>query len=103
MGDGRFDIELITTPADTVTLVISNQGAGLETVEVTDAYSGAVVLLPIGPGKSVHRSVNINNSAHWYDLTIAATGLRHHYRGHVETGRPTMTDPNMGKTEASVS
>jgi phospholipase C len=103
MGEGLLDIRLVSDLADIVTLTVSNRGPTDRLLNVTDGYNGATIHLRARAGATVHCHFNIAKSGHWYDLSVAAPGLKHRYCGHVETGMPSTTDPNISRLASAQS
>jgi phospholipase C len=63
-------------------------------VQVVDAYSG-----PIRIGRSGKGIVNTRRSAGWYDITVSVrdTAWLRTFAGHLENGRPSHSDPALGR------
>ena len=80
-----------------VYVTIANAGASPLTVTATDvAYGGAARTLTIPAGQRVEAHWDLSCSSHWYDLQFAVAGNAGWVRriaGHVETGKPSITDP----------
>lgn len=78
-------------------MTIANAGASPLTVTATDvAYGGAARTLTIPAGQRVEAHWDLSCSSHWYDLQFAVAGNAGWVRriaGHVETGKPSITDP----------
>jgi phospholipase C len=72
------------------------------TVEITDnAYKAAPVKhLLKGSAKAIALVLNLEKNHHWYDFTVKVHGHESYikrYAGHVETGKPSYSDPYMGR------
>ncbi|KKL29730.1 phosphocholine-specific phospholipase C [Burkholderia contaminans] len=80
-----------------VYVTIANAGTGTLTVTATDvAYGGAPRTLTVPAGQRVEARWDLSCSSHWYDLQFAVAGNAGWTRriaGHVETGKPSLTDP----------
>ncbi|MEK7982793.1 phospholipase C, phosphocholine-specific [Burkholderia contaminans] len=80
-----------------VYVTIANAGTGALTVTATDvAYGGAPRTLMVPAGQRVEARWDLSCSSHWYDLQFAVAGNAGWTRriaGHVETGKPSLTDP----------
>ncbi|KVT80425.1 phospholipase C, phosphocholine-specific [Burkholderia territorii] len=80
-----------------VYVTIANAGTSTLTVTATDvAYGGAARTLTIPAGQRVEAHWDLSCSSHWYDLQFAVAGNAGWVRriaGHVETGKPSITDP----------
>ncbi|RQV80930.1 phosphocholine-specific phospholipase C [Burkholderia anthina] len=80
-----------------VYVTIANAGASPLTVTATDvAYGGAARTLTVPAGQRVEAHWDLSCSSHWYDLQFAVAGNAGWVRriaGHVETGKPSITDP----------
>lgn len=92
-----------------IALVICNQGASAEKVTIFDAYSGKTHTQHVQPHGSATFVAQLHESFGWYDLTLQVetdASFQRQLAGHVETGKPTMTDPAIGAgvpEEAEVS
>jgi phospholipase C len=85
--------------SEEIQFVVTNAGAPVD-VTITDAYGhGRPVTKQIRSGGRVEYSVG--GDAHgWYDVTVTSSGDAHFVRGlagHVENGRPSVTDPALGR------
>ncbi|CAB3767683.1 phospholipase C [Burkholderia sp. MSh2] len=80
-----------------VYVTFANAGSGALTVTATDvAYGGAPRTLTIPAGQRVEAHWDLSCSSSWYDLQFSVAGNAGWTRriaGHVETGRPGITDP----------
>ena len=78
-------------------LVITNPGTGACKVTITNAYGGEPpISIHLKPGQKVTHDVDLRRSHSWYDLSIVSdtdAAYRRRLAGHVETGRPSMSDP----------
>jgi phospholipase C len=63
-------------------------------VEAIDAYSGPIRINRAGRG-----TVDTRSSAGWYDFTVSDPGMgwRRTFAGHLESGRPSHSDPAFGR------
>ena len=80
-------------------LVIQNHGSSVEKVSILDAYSGQAKTRLLHPHESVTFVSQLEESFGWYDLTVRVdsdASFRRQLAGHVETGKPSMTDPAIG-------
>jgi phospholipase C len=81
----------------------SNEGSEPLVFEVTDnAYKAPVKSITAPPGQNATKSVIIGTSKNfgWYDFSVKLKGnqvFEKRYAGRVETGKPTKTDPFMGR------
>ena len=82
-----------------IALVIRNHGSSAEKVSVFDAYSGKTRRYLLYRHNSVTYVSRLEESFGWYDLTVRVDSdarFRRQLAGHVETGRPSVTDPAIG-------
>jgi phospholipase C len=80
-------------------LVIRNHGSSAEKVSIFDAYSGKARTHVLHPHNSVTYVSELEESFGWYDLTVRVDSdarFQRQLAGHVETGRPSVTDPAIG-------
>lgn len=98
----RPEVEQIHTPGDDrLHLILRNHGDLPCTFTVrAQTYGHAFPRhYRLWPGQSVDDTWHLGDSAHWYDISITADSDRHFLRrlaGHLETGRPSFSDPGMG-------
>ncbi|HUO21566.1 MAG TPA: phospholipase C, phosphocholine-specific [Caulobacteraceae bacterium] len=82
---------------DTLALRLRNTGPASLAVRTANAYdAGPVRAHTLGPGEETIDAWPIAQSAHWYDISVTlADDARFSRRlaGHVETGRPSRSDP----------
>ncbi|MFJ3551780.1 phosphocholine-specific phospholipase C [Streptomyces sp. NPDC090114] len=79
-----------------IRLTFVNEGEETVRLRVSDAYGAVHSVVALRPGGRTHRTVRLHASHHWYDLTITSPGdatYRRRFAGHVETGRPSTSDP----------
>jgi phospholipase C len=80
-----------------VFLKFSNKGSGIARLTVTDNAYGArarPVLVPAGA--HIEEAWVLASSHHWYDLTVTSNddaSFSRRLAGHVENGRPSISDP----------
>ena len=89
-----------------VYLQLRNSGRATCRVTVDNAYSQQARTYTLEPGERIEDHFELSSSHGWYDLTITATTLRGgdgraRFAGHVETGRPSQSDPGPVKHTAA--
>ena len=82
-------------------LRFTNSGTGACRLSLRPNHysSAAPRSYPLAPGASVDDSWPLAASAHWYDLSLSSdhdTTYLRRFAGHVETGRPSVSDPAIG-------
>jgi phospholipase C len=81
-------------------VVVTNAGAPVD-VTITDAYGhGRPVTKKIRSGGRVEYAVD-GDTHGWYDITVTSSGDARFVRGlagHVENGRPSVSDPALGRS-----
>jgi len=85
--------------AEGVALVIQNHGTSAEKVSIFDGYSGKTETRVVHSKNTATYVSQLHNSFGWYDLTVTAESDSSYARqlaGHVETGRPSVSDPAIG-------
>lgn len=106
----RFKAGRETTPEITahyeatsegLVLTLRNMGASRAVLTVASGYrNGKPQRYVLGPGASTEHREPIAASDHWYDLTVRSAGdrqFRWRLAGHIETGRPSRSDPAIGR------
>lgn len=79
-----------------IAVVMQNRGSSAETVSVFDAYSGKTQTSMVPPQGSATFVSPLEESFGWYDFSVKVgsdPGFLRQLAGHVETGRPSVTDP----------
>jgi len=82
--------------AEGIELAIRNDGRDAEKVNIFDAYTGKMEEREVHPGHTATVYAQLHKSFGWYDLTVKAAseaGFARQLAGHVETGRPSVSDP----------
>jgi len=82
-----------------IALMIRNQGSSAQKVSIFDAYSGTTHTRLLQPHDSATYVSQLHKSFGWYDLTVRVDSdvtFQRQLAGHVETGRPSVTDPAIG-------
>jgi phospholipase C len=83
-----------------VRLTLTNAGSAPVRLTVTDGYGhNRAATYRIEPGDRVEHLARLDRSHGWYDLTVVSnqdSGFRRQLAGHVETGRPSTSDPAFG-------
>jgi phospholipase C len=80
-----------------VFLAFSNKGRGIARLTVTDnAYGARPRQVIVPPGAQIEEAWVLASSHHWYDLTVSSVedaSFARRLAGHVENGRPSISDP----------
>lgn len=85
---------------DRLILTLTNSGEHHATLTVTNGYDGKAHTVALAAGAHVDHHKPIADSDHWYDLTVTSRqhpGFRCQLAGHIETGRPSKSDPAIGR------
>ncbi|HEX7390032.1 MAG TPA: phospholipase domain-containing protein, partial [Acidiphilium sp.] len=79
---------------DTLNLTFHNATPKHADLRVADsAYGAALRTLTLAPGETATQSWNCAASDRWYDLIVTAGPAQWRLAGHIETGKPGLTDP----------
>jgi phospholipase C len=95
-------VEQLTRPGDNkLALSLTNTGGKVVTVTAKGGRydHGPARTYRLKPGQTVKDAWTLDATAQWYDLRIAAhdrTRFERRLSGHLETGRPSLTDPSIG-------
>lgn len=79
-----------------VELTMTNAGSGDCHVTVTNAYGGQGQTFTVRAGSSVVHTVDLRSTRRWYDLSVVSdtdSAFLRRFAGHVENGRPGVSDP----------
>jgi phospholipase C len=77
-------------------LTLTNPGSASVRLTVADAYTGNRATHVLRPGARVTETVHTHRSNNWYDISVTSERDAKFLRrlaGHVETGRPSTSDP----------
>lgn len=95
-----FNNKSLQTFTGNIELQIESQAEkALEIVLLDNAYKTTKYEFVIKPGQHKKVKINLSKQFNWYDFTLRVKGNKQFSRrfaGHVETGKPSMTDPYMG-------
>jgi phospholipase C len=86
-----------------IALILRNYGSNAVKVSVLDAYSSSTHTRLLHPHDSASFVSNLHRYSGWYDLTVTVDSDPSFVRqlaGHVETGRPSSSDPAIAATTA---
>jgi phospholipase C len=85
-----------------IVLHFKNESRRAHKVKITDnAYGRGSVKAEIPASSSKTIVLNLEKSYNWYDFVVEADGynpFKRHYAGRVETGEPSRSDPQMGRS-----
>ncbi|MET7983061.1 phosphocholine-specific phospholipase C [Streptomyces sp. NPDC005281] len=79
-----------------VELTLVNKGAATATLTLANGYGGQSQVFRVRAGATVKHTVDLRASACWYDLSVVSdgqAGFLRRFAGHVENGRPGVSDP----------
>ncbi|MDQ2859137.1 MAG: phospholipase C, phosphocholine-specific [Pseudomonadota bacterium] len=83
-----------------ITLRNTSDAPAMLTVKPGDYPAGGPRRYRLAPGGSARDSWRLDTAAAWYDLTVtndADPGFLRQLAGHLETGRPSLSDPAIGR------
>ncbi|MET8564031.1 phosphocholine-specific phospholipase C [Streptomyces flaveolus] len=81
---------------DDIELTFTNKGSGTAKLKLVNGYHGGPATVTVRPGATVRHIVTLAASKRWYDLTVtsdADPAFLRGFAGHVENGRPGVSDP----------
>ncbi|MER6030864.1 phospholipase C, phosphocholine-specific [Streptomyces sp. NPDC001851] len=81
---------------DHLELTFTNKGSGTVRLKLVSGYGGSPATVTVRPGATVRRTVDLTASKRWYDVTVtcdADPAFLRGFAGHVENGRPGVSDP----------
>jgi phospholipase C len=101
-GPGRANLKVrasYDTARNSISLTIVNSASHAANVRILDKYAGSRTGRLLSAGETLSRRWSLDDSHGWYELLITVDGdpsFESHLAGHVETGRPSSSDPAMG-------
>ena len=103
-GNGKDQLACRIEPADhgNLAVILSNSEPQDRDVEMLDGQTGETIRLTLQPGSSQRRTLTLGRSGGWYDVTVKSGDWLRRYAGRVETGKPSVTDPAIARTAASM-
>jgi phospholipase C len=100
----NYEIEKVNSKknrTEIIGLYFSNKSKDSLVIEITDnVYKSAKRIKSIAKSSESTIPIDTSKSFGWYDFTIRIKGnsiFEKRYAGHIETGRPSKTDPFMGR------
>jgi phospholipase C len=84
---------------DIIVIRMANHGAGAVTLVLRPiAYGDTAGVIALAPGQARTLRYPIAASDHWYDFAVdlAGSSWTRRFAGHVETGKPSRSDPALG-------
>ncbi|WP_328421011.1 phosphocholine-specific phospholipase C [Streptomyces sp. NBC_00443] len=81
---------------DDIELTFTNKGTRSVGLKIGNGYGGRPATVTVRPGDTVRRTVDLQGSRRWYDLTVTTDAdpkFLRRFAGHVENGRPGVSDP----------
>jgi phospholipase C len=88
-----------TPVGDRLELVITNKSSAAVRLTLASAYDGKRSDVKVRPGSTVTLTAPAAFGTGWYDVSVtsdADPGYLRRLAGHVETGRPSVSDPSLG-------
>ena len=93
--DVRHDVR-----RDAVIARIVNRAGSSCQVQIANAYRDEAMRGKVRPGRKLEKRIPIGKSSGWYDISItteADSRFLWRFAGHVENGRPSTSDPALGR------
>lgn len=59
-----------------------------------EAYGQPEKRITLSAGQA--QTLPVELTSQWYDISVSGDGFSHRFAGHIETGKPSMTDPALG-------
>ncbi|MGF0175212.1 phosphocholine-specific phospholipase C [Streptomyces sp. Marseille-Q5077] len=81
---------------DDIELTFTNKGTASVRLKIANGYGGRPATATVRPGDTVRHTVDLQGSRRWYDLTVTTDAdpkFLRRFAGHVENGRPGVSDP----------
>ncbi|WP_369274690.1 phosphocholine-specific phospholipase C [Streptomyces sp. R11] len=81
---------------DDIELTFSNKATTSVRLKIANGYGGRPATVTVRPGDTARRTVDLQGSRRWYDLTVTTDAdpkFLRRFAGHVENGRPGVSDP----------
>ncbi|MFD5861797.1 phosphocholine-specific phospholipase C [Streptomyces chartreusis] len=81
---------------DDIELTFTNKGTTSVRLKIANGYGGRPSTVTVRSGAKVCRTVDLAASRRWYDLTVTSESdpaFLRRFAGHVENGRPGVSDP----------
>lgn len=73
-----------------------NAGEALSVTLKDEAYGQPTQVFDLFPGVAQTVTLDLSSSHNWYDFSLSGAGFHQRFAGHVEDGKPSMSDPAMG-------
>jgi phospholipase C len=82
-----------------ITLQCQNLGTESTELRIRNLYGSEVITRVLNPGKAFEQFWSLEKVSCWYNLVISVDSepdFQQQFAGHLETGRPSRTDPEIG-------
>jgi phospholipase C len=99
-GDRSSDGIEVTLRARRHHLVVSVHASRTPlTLDLTDAYTGRTRSVTLGTSGQREIEIEVRSTGGWYDVRLAVQGgaFVREFSGHLESGRPSISDPALGR------
>lgn len=94
-GEGAAQLESRARAAgEGLRLRLENRGKHPLDLTIAAGHGGEGRDLRLSSGERRTLFFDLTATAGWYDLDVRGEGLRHRFAGHVETGRPSLSEPD---------
>jgi phospholipase C len=94
--------EVTATPADgSLKLAVTNGSSTATRLTLASAYNGKQSYVTVPPRSTAHLEIPTAFGSGWYDVSVTADASRNYLRrlaGHIETDRPSISDPALGRS-----
>lgn len=102
--NGQTSVLVSTTEnaaTGTLSVTLANRTKRLQSISIRDnAYGQPIQAVKLAAGAIVSKTLDLAKSKHWYDISVKnhmEPYTENRFAGHVETGRPSLTDPALHK------
>ncbi len=85
------------TPTGNLVLELRNKSSEPVAISIRDnSYGAPTIATNLKPRQQTSTLLHLKPNHNWYDFTVKAEGQQSQYAGHIETGKPSQSDPLMG-------
>ena len=87
-----------------ITLHLQNLGPEPSELRIQNLYDNEIVTQVVEPGKAFDRFWSLEKLSGWYSLVLSVESdpaFQQQFAGHLETGQPSRTDPQIGAVMAT--
>lgn len=94
---GPLQVSAASGP-EALQLILRNDGPDAMEFRISDRYANRIERHKLAPGEQTKVDIAVATYDHWYDVEVGLADVAlWHFAGHIETGKPSKSDPAIGR------